>query len=247
MTAETAEFAFALGCGERVVGVTGYAVRPPEVRSKPRVAAFRTGSIERMLALKPDLVLGFSDLQADIAAALIRGGVNVLITNQRTIDETYASMLLVARALGEEARGEMLVAEMRTEMARIGETRPVRSPVVFFEEWDEPLISGIAWIGELIALCGGRDAFPEVRAQDAASRIINPAAVIERQPDIIVASWCGKKANLDRIRRRPGWDAIPAVRTGDLYEIKAPDVLQPGLSLVHGARRLAGIIRNWAG
>lgn len=246
LTAETAEWLFALGCGDRVAGVTGYAVRPPEVRQKPRVAAFRTAAIDRILALEPDIVLGFSDLQADIAAELIRQGVNVFVTNQRTLAETFAAMELMARLVDMDEEGARLISEMQSEFAEIAEQAPSTRPVVFFEEWDEPLISGIAWIGELIALCGGVDAFPEIRGQDASSRIVDPSAVIARNPDIIVASWCGKKANLERIRRRPGWEAINAVRTGDIIEIKAPDILQPGPSLVHGARQMAAVIASWA-
>lgn len=246
LTAESAEWLFALGCGDLVAGVTGYAVRPPEVRQKPRVAAFRTAAIERILALKPDLVLGFSDLQADIAAELIRRGANVLVTNQRTLDETFAVMELIARLVGKDDVGSRLVSAMKFEFEEIAGRAPASRPVVFFEEWDEPLISGIAWIGELIGICGGVDAFPGIRGQDASSRIIDPAAVIARNADIVVASWCGKKANLDRIRARPGWDAINAVCTGDIYEIRAPDILQPGPSLIHGARQMAGMVSAWA-
>lgn len=246
LTAETAELAFALGCSERVVGVTGYAVRPPEVRQKPRVAAFRTAAIDRILALRPDLVLGFSDLQASIAAELIQRGVTVLVTNQRTLTETYDAMLLIARVLDAVGEGERLVAEMQTRLRLVAANAPAQGPVVYFEEWDVPMITGIAWVGELIQLAGGRDAFPEKRAQDAGSRIVTSEDVVQRRPEIIVASWCGKKANLERIRNRPGWSDIPAVKHGQIYEIKAPDILQPGLSLVHGAEQLGAMIRKWA-
>ncbi len=247
LTAETAELAFALGCGEQVAGVTGYAVRPPEVRQKPRVAAFRTASIDRILALQPDLVIGFSDLQAPIAAELIRRGANVLVTNQRTLAETFDAMRAVARVLGRPDEGEALIAGMQAEFAALSDAAPAVRPSIYFEEWDEPLITGIAWVGELIAIAGGRDAFPDKRGQDAPSRIIASEVVIERRPEIIVASWCGKRANLDRIPQRPGWEAIPAVQSGAIYEIKAPDILQPGLSLVHGARQLGEMVRAWSG
>lgn len=246
LTAETAELAFALGCGDRVAGVTGYAVRPPEVRQKPRVAAFRTAAIDRILALEPDLVLGFSDMQAEIAAELIRRGVNVVITNQRTLAETYDAIRLVARILGGVERGEELVRKMQQAFDEVAAAAPAESPSVYFEEWDVPMISGIAWVGELITMAGGHDTFPDRRGQDASSRIIQPEEVIERRPDIIVASWCGKKANLERIRARPGWETIPAVASRHIYEIKSPDVLAPGLSLVHGARQLGEIVRTWA-
>jgi iron complex transport system substrate-binding protein len=243
LTAETTELAFALGCGDQVVGVTGYAVRPPEARKKPRVAAFRTAAVDRIAALKPDLVLGFSDLQSTIAADLIRAGITVLITNQRSLAETYDAMQLVANTLGRHQQGQRLVAEFRAGLERLRAQASASPPIVYFEEWDAPLISGIAWVGELIELCGGRDAFPELHhSQDAPNRIIESRQVIERDPDVIVASWCGKKARLDRIAARPGWAAIAAVRTGRLHEIRSPDILAPGLSLLHGARQLQQII-----
>jgi iron complex transport system substrate-binding protein len=247
LTAETAELAFALGRGDSVVGVTGYAVRPPEVRKKPRVSAFRTASLERIMALEPDLVLGFSDLQADIAAQLIRAGANVLITNQRTLDETYAAIALVGHALGEPAAAQQLASNLKRdiEALRPGRTS-VRRPTVFFEEWDEPLISGIAWAGDIVEIVGGTDTFPELRdVKAAAGRIVDADEVAHRKPDIIVASWCGRKARLERIALRPGWESVPAVRDGRLYEVKAPDILQPGLSLIHGARQIAGFVQEW--
>lgn len=244
LTAETTELAFALGCADRIVGVSGYAVRPPEARHKPRVSAFQSAHVERILALKPDLVVGFSDLQAGIAAELIRRGANVLITNQRTLAETFAAMSLVANAVGEGELGERLVAGLRKDLDEVAEgaVRGYR-PRVFFEEWDEPLISGISWVSELIELCGGADIYPELRAGGvAAERVVSPADVIARDPEVIVASWCGKKANLVRIAQRPGWGNVAAVSQQRIHEIKAPDILQPGLSLIHGARQLAAFI-----
>ncbi len=245
LTAETTEIAFALGRGERVVGVSGYAVRPPEARKKPRVAAFSTAHVQRILALEPDLVLGFSDLQADIARDLIRAGVNVLITNQRTIEQTYGAMLMIAGVLRAEAQGAAIVSAMRGELEAIERASHAlrQRPRVYFEEWDAPMISGIAWVGEIIELCGGADIFPELRAgSSAAQRFVTAADVIERDPEVIIASWCGKKARLERIAARPGWEAISAVRRGRVHEVKAPDILQPGPSLVHGARQIAKIL-----
>jgi iron complex transport system substrate-binding protein len=245
LTAETTEIAFALGCGERIVGVSGYAVRPPEARKKPKVAAFSTAHVERILALKPDLVLGFSDLQADIARDLIRAGLTVLITNQRTIDETLGAIGVIAGVLGAVAEGDAIVAGMEREFdaIRARATTIARRPRVYFEEWDAPLITGIAWVGELIELCGGEEIFPELRnGSTATERIVTAAAVIARDPEVIVASWCGKKARLERIAARPGWQDVSAVRNGRLHEIKAPDILQPGPSMVHGARQLAAMI-----
>lgn len=249
LTAETTEIAFALGCGDRVVGVSGYAVRPPEARKKPHVAAFRTAHVDRILALKPDIVLAFSDLQADIVAELVRRGSNVLVTNQRTLEETYGAIAAIAGVLGEWERGEALIAEMRAEFDRIGERAAAlpRRPRVYFEEWDDPLISGIAWVGELIDLAGGEDVFPELRnGKTAPERVVRPDEVARREPELIVASWCGKKFRPERVFARPGWDRLPAVQKGHVYEIKAPDILQPGPSLVHGARQLARMIERVA-
>ena len=245
LTTETTEIAFALGCGERVVGVSGYAVRPPEARKKPHVSAFQTAHVEKILALKPDLVLGFSDLQADIIRDLVRRGAQVLVTNQRTLAETYQAMMLIAGALGEYEAGLRLVEELRGGLAEISATtsESAHRPRVYFEEWDEPLISGIAWVSELIAICGGEDVFAHLSAGVTASeRVVEPGAVIGADPEVIVASWCGKKARLERIAQRPGFDAVTAVRTGRIHEIKAPDILQPGPSLIHGARQLAAFI-----
>jgi iron complex transport system substrate-binding protein len=246
LTAETTEIAFAVGAGERVVGVSGYAVRPPEARRRPKVAAFQTAHIDRILALEPDLVLGFSDLQADIARALIRGGVTVLVTNQRTLRETAEAIALVGAACGEPEAGRMLAARFERDLEGISSragARQDRRPRVYFEEWDAPLISGIAWVSELVELCGGEDIFGELRGcRSAAERVVDPAEVVRRDPDVIVASWCGKKARLERIAARPGWEGVSAVRAGRLFEIKSPDILAPGPSLVHGARRLAAII-----
>ena len=247
LTAETTEIAFAVGAGERVVGVSGYAVRPPEARKKPKVAAFQTAHVARILALKPDVVLGFSDLQADIAAELIRGGVNVLVTNQRTLEETYDAIALIGAVVGEAEQGRLLADETRSAIEGLGKAFPRGSrPRVYFEEWDEPMISGIAWVSELIEAAGGDDIFPELRAgSTAGERVVATEQVLERDPEIIVASWCGKKARLEKIAARPGWNAISAVKAGRLYEIKAPDILQPGPSLVRGARLLAEMFAAW--
>jgi iron complex transport system substrate-binding protein len=247
LTAETTEIAFAVGAGERVVGASGYAVRPPEARKKPHVAAFSTAHVGRILALQPDLVLGFSDLQAEIARDLVKGGVAVLITNQRTLEETYAAIGLISSALGESDAGERLVREMQADLDAVAARAATlgRRPRVYFEEWDHPLISGIAWVSELIELAGGDDIFAELRAgRSAPERTVAPAEVVRRDPEVVVASWCGKKANLARVRSRPGWEDVSAVRSGRVYEIKAPDILQPGPSLVHGARQLEQMIRD---
>lgn len=250
LTAETTEIAFAVGAGDRVVGVSGYAVRPPEARTKPKVAAFQTAHVERILAVEPDLVLGFSDLQADIARELIRAGVAVLITNQRTLRETAQAIALVGAACGQPEAGRKLAEEFEAELEAIRHRpdRPAHRPRVYFEEWDNPLISGIAWVSELIELCGGEDIFPELRGcRSARDRVVEPEEVVRRDPEVIVASWCGKKARLERMAARPGWEGVSAVQAGRLYEIKSPDILAPGPSLLHGARQLAEILDSVTG
>ncbi len=245
LTAETTEIAFALGAGERVVGVSGYSVRPPEARRKPKVAAYTSARLDKILELRPDLVLAFSDLQADLVRDLVKAGLTVLVTNQRSLAETWDAIRLIGRALGAPSEAEKLAVDLQAEVERVREeaTRLPRRPRVYFEEWDDPLISGIRWVGELIEAAGGEDIFPELRgAQRAPDRVVDPADVVRRDPQVIVASWCGKKVNLDRIQTRPGWQAITAVRHGRTHEIKSPDILQPGPSLVRGLRQLAACI-----
>ena len=245
LTAETTEIAFALGCEQRVVGVSGYAVRPKAARSKPKVSAFQTAHVEKILALKPDLILGFSDLQSGIVGELVRRGAQVLVTNQRTLEETYRAIVIIAGALGEHPAGERLADELRSGLAEVAAevAGTTNRPRVYFEEWDDPLITGIAWISEIIDLCGGQDVFAHIsHGSSASERIVEHEDVINADPEVVVASWCGKKANLERLARRPGFDAITAVRHGRVHEIKAPDILQPGPSLIHGARQLAAMI-----
>ena len=247
LTAETTEIAFAVGAGDRVVGVTGYAVRPPEARQKPRVAAFQTAHIDRIMRLEPDLVLGFSDLQADLAAELIRRGVNVLVTNQRSLAETYAAIEMVGAVLGEPDRGAELAGELRDSLEQLRPGDAFRRPRVLFEEWDDPLITGIRWVSEIIEICGGGDIYAELgEASSAGDRIVDPADVISREPDVVIASWCGKRVRPERIRARPGWDTVPAVQRGRIHEVKSPDILQPGPSLIHGAREIARLVREAA-
>lgn len=250
LTAETTEIAFALGAGDRVVGVSGYATRPSEARRKPRVSAFTTVRLDRILALQPDLVLSFSDLQADIVRDLVKAGITVLALNQRSLAETYAAVRLVGGVLGCTQAAERLVAEMEAaveEVRRSAAALP-RRPRVFFEEWDRPLISGIRWVAEIIEAAGGEDLFPEFRHRQAASeRVVDPDEVVRRDPEVIIASWCGKKVVKERIRSRPGWDRVSAVAADRIYEVKSADILQPGPSLIHGLRQIHEIIRGAAG
>lgn len=231
LTEETVETLYLLGEQARIVGVSGYAVRPPQVRrEKPRVSAFTSADIPRILALEPDLVLTFSDLQADIAAQLLRAGVAVHGFNQRSIAGILAMIRTIGALAGVSDKAEGLASAYEIRLAEIAaSTRGAPKPKVYFEEWDEPLISGIGWVSELIEVAGGQDIFPTLRTAAAArDRIVTPEAVIAAAPDLILASWCGRKVVADRIRQRPGWDAIPAVRRDRIVEINSPIILQPG-------------------
>lgn len=230
LTEETVETLYLLGQEHRIVGVTGYAIRPPRVRKeKPRVGAFTSADLEKIKALSPDLVLTFSDLQADIAAGLIRAGIEVHAFNHRSV----AGILQMIRTLGALTqcadRAEALAAGYEARLATLRATpRPYR-PRVFFEEWDEPIISGIRWVSELVEIAGGQDIFPELAAEPLAkNRILLPDAIPPRAPDVILASWCGKKVVSAKIAARPGWQEVPAVRAGRIHEIKSPLILQPG-------------------
>jgi iron complex transport system substrate-binding protein len=242
LSGEAVEIIYALGAGSRIVGVTGFAVTPPAVRRKPRVSGFSSVNYDKVEALKPDLIITFSDVQAEAAKELVRRGHVVLATNQRSLAQVFETIGLIGRVIGREAQAEKLVARMRAEIFRRS-GKGSRRPRVYFEEWNDPLISGIRWVGELIEAADGEDIFPELRAcPRAQDRMVTGAEVIRRQPEIIVASWCGKKVNFSEIRRRPGWDTIPAVRAGRLYEIESAHILQPGLSLIQGFRRLREIM-----
>jgi iron complex transport system substrate-binding protein len=231
LTEETVETLYLLGEQDRIVGVSGYAVRPPQVRrEKPRVSAFISADIPKITALEPDLVLAFSDLQADIVAELVRAGVSVHVFNQRDIAGILAMIRTLGALVGAGARADRLAAGYEARLAGIAASaRPARRPRVYFEEWDDPLISGIGWVCELIEIAGGEDILPKLRLQPSAKdRIVAPDVVRAAAPDVILASWCGKRVVPDRIRGRPGWDAIPAVRNNRIVEIKSPLILQPG-------------------
>jgi iron complex transport system substrate-binding protein len=248
LTAETAEIAFLVGAGARVVGVPGTARRPDAVRALARVGGFTSFRLGRILALEPDLVLAFSDLQREIAAELIGAGIAVLCTNQRSFDETLSAILLIGSALGCEAEARALMADMRDEVRQIREYSSAwpNRPRVYFEEWPEPLIAGIRWVSELIEMAGGHDIFAELRGErSAAGRRVTPDEVVRRDPDIILASWCGKPVDRALIAARPAWAGISAVRTGQVYELPGADVLAPGPSLMEGLRRIHDIIQAY--
>jgi iron complex transport system substrate-binding protein len=231
LTEETVETLYLLGEEDRIVGVSGYAVRPARVRrEKPRVSAFISADTPKILALDPDLVLTFSDLQAPIAGELISAGIAVHAFNQRDISGIFAMVRTIGALVGAMEKAERLVRHLESRLTEVAaSSRSQPRPKVFFEEWDEPLISGIGWVSELIEIAGGADVFPELREQRAAkNRIVSSDAVIAAEPDVILASWCGKKVVPTRIRERPGWADVPAVRRGAIFEIKSPLILQPG-------------------
>ena len=252
LTEETVETLYLLGEEHRIVGVSGYAVRPARVRKeKPRVSAFISADIPKILALNPDLVLTFSDLQADIVAALIRAGVAVHGFNQRDIAGIFDMIRVTGALVGAASKADALA---RSLQGRLDARRQVaadirKKPRVYFEEWDEPMISGIGWVSELIGIAGGLEVFPQLAAKKGASeRIVKADQVVAAQPDIIVGSWCGKKFVPAKVVARPGFDAIPAVREGQLHEIKSALILQPGpAALTDGLDALAHIVDAWVG
>lgn len=251
LTDETTETLYLLGEQERIVGISAYARRPPEARSKPRVSAFKDANFDRILALKPDLVLTFSDVQAEIARQLILRGLTVFSFNQRSIAEILTMIRVLAGIVNKPAQGAALVESLTDGLAEIAASAGTfrRRPRVYFEEWDDPLISGIRWVEELIEIAGGDLIFPELRdCGKAQDRVVDPAAVIARDPEVILASWCGKKVHCETIRSRPGWDGISAVRSGHVYEIPSTAILQPGPgALTEGVRQLHSVLAKVAG
>lgn len=250
LTEETVETLYLLGADDRIVGVTGYAVRPARVRrEKPRVGAFTSADVPKILALEPDLVLTFSDLQADIAAELIRAGVQVHAFNQRSVAGIYDMIRTLGALVDRLDEAAALVAELEANVARVRAAAPIHlQPRVYFEEWDEPQIAGIAWASELISIAGGIDVFAErARAQGAKDRILLPGDGTKAAPDLIIASWCGKKVRPEKIAAREGWADIPAVRSGRIVEVKSPLVLAPGpAALTEGLEAIAAAIRETA-
>ena len=252
LTEEPTEVLYALGEQDRIVGISGFTVRPPRARrEKPKVSAFTSAKIDEILKLEPDFVVGFSDIQADIAADLVRRGVEVWISNHRSVEGIVDYVRRLGALVGAAARAEVYADGLRRGLDAIAAeaaTLP-RRPKVYFEEWDEPPITGIRWVAELIRLAGGDDVFPERALEPLAkARILEDGdEVIRRAPDIILGSWCGKKFRPEKVAARPGWNAIPAVRNGELHEIKSPIILQPGpAALTEGVREIARIVRDWS-
>jgi iron complex transport system substrate-binding protein len=248
LTEETTETLYLLGQGDRIVGVSGYTVRPPEARLKPKVSAFINAKFDKIQELKPDLVLAFSDLQADLCAELVRRGMNVVVFNQRSVDEILQMIAMLGGLIGCQKEAEQLAARLGSDLdfLRGAASRFPRRLRVFFEEWDEPLISGIRWVEELVEIAGGTPIFPElVNAGLARDRIVDPLEVARRDPEVIFASWCGKKVKKATIRARPGWDATSAVRDDRIFEIKSTYILQPGpASLTDGVQQMHAILAS---
>jgi iron complex transport system substrate-binding protein len=251
LTEETTETLYLLGEDRRIVGISGFTVRPPRARrEKPRVSAFTSAKIEKIIGLRPDLVLGFSDLQADIAADLIRAGIEVHVFNHRSVAEILRMIATLGGMVGCEAKSAALVAELEAgvEQVRASAARLPRRPRVYFEEWDEPPISCIKWVSELVGIAGGDDVFPELARESLGkNRIIaDPLEVPRRSPDVIFGSWCGKKFRPEAVAARAGWADVPAVRGAHLYEIKSSIILQPGpAALTDGLRALHERIVAW--
>ena len=252
LTEETVETLYLLGEQDRIVGISGYVVRPPQARrEKPRVSAFTSANIDKILALKPDLVLTFSDLQADIAADLIRRGLDVHAFNQRSVAGILDMMRTVGAMVDANEQAQRLVSELETGLGEVRERArrlPMR-PRVFFEEWDDPLIPGIGWVSELVDIAGGIDIFADHAGRGAAKdRVVSIDEVVTQEPDLIIGSWCGKKFRPERVTVRPGFDRTPAVQHQDLYEIKSSLILQPGpAALTDGLAALEKIFCQWAG
>ncbi len=252
MTEETTETLYALGEQDRIVGISGFTVRPPEARrEKPKVSAFTSAKIDRILALEPDLVLGFSDLQAEIAAELVRHGVAVHVFNHRSVDGILGMIRTLGALVGAQDKAEAYAATLEARVAAVRRQSQVleKRPRVYFEEWDDPQISGIRWVSELVAIAGGDDCFPELARESLGrNRIIaDPMETVRRAPDVIIGSWCGKKFRPERVAARPGWHDVPAVRSGHIYEVKSALILQPGpAALTDGLDELVRIIGDWA-
>jgi iron complex transport system substrate-binding protein len=251
LTEETTETLYLLGEQDRIVGVSGYTVRPPEARKKPRVSAFINAKFDKIVELEPDLVLGFSDLQADIATELVRRGIEVHVFNQRSIDGILRVIRTLGGLIGCEAKASALADRLESGLddVRTAAAGLARRPRVYFEEWDEPQISAIRWVSELIGIAGGDDVFPELARESLGkNRIIaDPLEVPRRAPEVIFGSWCGKKFRPETVAARAGWGEVPAVRGRHLYEIKSSIILQPGpAALTDGLAELHARIKVWA-
>ena len=252
LTEETTEWLYLLGQEHKIVGISGYTVRPKQARhEKPRISAFLSAKIDQIMALEPDCVLGFSDLQADIANDLIRRGVQVTVFNQRSVAEIFNVLFQIAAMVGEAKKGLELLNGMREQLLKIEQMAQAlpRRPRIYFEEWDEPHISAIRWVSELLTIAGGDDCFTELSLQSLGkNRIIaDSTEIVRRNPDIIIGSWCGKKFRAEKVAARVGWGTVAAVKNQQLFEIKSPEILQPGpAALTDGVAQMQRIVQQWA-
>lgn len=251
LSAETTEVLYLLNQQHRIAGISGFTTHPPRAKKElPKIAAFSSANIEKILAVQPDLVLAFSNLQADIVASLVQAGLQVHVFNQRSIAGILDMILTLGQLVDAREAAQSLVAELQTQLDQVAaqaEFLP-RAPKVYFEEWNQPMISGIRWVSEMITLAGGVDCFAELSSEHSAKQrvIEDPDEVIRRQPDIIIGSWCGKKFQPEQVLARPGWGSIPAVQSGQIHEIKSADILQPGPAAIRlGLKQLQGIIQRW--
>lgn len=253
LSTEVAETLYLLGADDAIAGISGFTVRPARARrEKPKVSGFSSARIERILGVQPDLVIAFSDLQAPIVTELIRAGVEVHVFNQRDLEGILGMVRTLARLTDTMEKGEVLVEDLQSRLAaaRDRAARLVHRPRIYFEEWNDPLISGIRWVSELIEAAGGEDCFAAESHQASASQriVADPMEVVRRAPDVVIGSWCGKKFRADEVRARSAWDAIPAVRAGHVYEIKSADILSPGPgAITHGLPQVERIVARWAG
>ncbi len=251
LTEETTEALYLMGEQDRIVGISGFTVRPAIARKeKPKVSAFTSAKIDKILALEPDLVLAFSDMQADITAELVKAGLQVHVFNQRSVTEIFNMLHTLGALIGEPEKAAALIEQYQQNIDDCVELAKgfTKKPKIYFEEWDDPLISGIRWVSELAEIAGGVDCFPELSIEAGGKQriIADPQRVIDRAPDIIIGSWCGKKFRPQRVAERDGWGDIPAVKTNQIFEIKSVDILQPGpAALTDGLRQLQTIIKNW--
>ncbi|WP_426074565.1 ABC transporter substrate-binding protein [Janthinobacterium sp. DSP2-3-3] len=251
LSTEAVETLYALGAQDVIAGISGFTVRPPRARAeKTKISGFSSADLARILAVQPDLVIGFCDMQADICRDLVKAGIEVHQFNQRSVEGILRMIAVLAALVQREDAGRALIASLRADIAaaRARAASWTRKPVIYFEEWNDPLMSGIGWAAELIDIAGGTDAFPELSVHPGArERIIaDPQEVVRRAPDIIIATWCGKKFQPAQLTARPGWDAIPAVKNQMLFEIKSPDILSPGpAAITEGLRQISDIIAQW--
>jgi iron complex transport system substrate-binding protein len=242
LSAESSDILFRLGIGRRIVGVSAFAKLPSRYSKIQKVSGFSSANLSKIVGLRPDLIITYSDVQAKLAQQLIEKGCTVLATNQQSLSEIWNNILLLGRLVGKEKAAQQLAERFKHSMKRQKASKKI--PKVYFEEWNQPLISGIGWVSELIKIAGGKDVFSElIGTKKAMERSVSPQEVVRRNPDIIIASWCGKKVDLESIRSRPGWNKISAVKNGRVYSLDSSVILQPGPILMDGLKEMRRLIK----